>query len=133
MIVHPTAAGYEQALLQYLQQQHQHPVALVESTVPLQPGQVWLAPAQQHVVLGGDSAQPELTCVTGPAIQGACPSADVLFTSGARHCASAAVALRLALGPGDGVQGQREVMRAGGLALAPPLHDWMTDAWQATT
>ncbi|MEY3035914.1 MAG: chemotaxis two-component response regulator [Pseudomonadota bacterium] len=133
VIVHPTAAGYEQALLQYLQQQQQHPVALVESTVPLQPGQVWLAPAQQHMVLGGDSAQPELTCVTGPAIQGACPSADVLFTSGARHCASAAVALRLVLGPGDGVQGQREVMRAGGLALAPPLHDWMTDAWQATT
>jgi two-component system chemotaxis response regulator CheB len=133
VILHPSAAGYAQALLQHLQQQNQHPVAMAEGIVALQPGQVWLAPAEQHVVLGGAASRPELATLAGPAVSAACPSADVLFTSCARRCGSAAVALRLVQGPGDGVQGQREVVRAGGLALAPPLHDWMNDAWLATT
>lgn len=79
----------------------------------LQPGVVWLAPRDHHLVLEGGRLQ----LTHGPREHHTRPAIDPLFVSAARQAGSRVVGVVLSGTGDDGVRGLLAIMAAGGLCL----------------
>lgn len=94
------------------------PVAEAADGVSLEGGGVWIAPGGMHLVVERGSDGLELATRQGPPELSCRPSANVLFRSVARHYGPGALAVVLTGMGRDGLEGCREIRRAGGRVLA---------------
>lgn len=90
------------------------PVLEVEDKQAIEPGHVYLAPRNYHVLMGPNAF--ELT--TDAAIYFARPSIDMLFESAANTFGRDTIGVVLTGANEDGANGQRAIKQAGGLTLA---------------
>lgn len=88
------------------------PVAEAEDKQPLRAGQVWIAPANYHLLVEADRT---LALSVDPPVSFARPSIDVLFESAAEAYGPAAAAVLVTGANADGAAGAAAVKRAGGL------------------
>ena len=84
-----------------------------DDEVRLEPGRVYLAPANYHLLIEGN--QFELS--VDPPVNAARPSIDVLFESVADTCAARTVAVLLTGSSPDGAAGLRAIARRGGITV----------------
>ena len=80
-----------------------------------QPGTVYIAPSDTHLVIGIDC---RLELLRSPPVRFQRPSADVLFESLAKHVGGAAVVIVLSGMGSDGADGAVAVKGAGGRVMA---------------
>lgn len=93
----------------------QFPVSIVKGPTLLQPGKVYVAPAQDaHMAINGLTA----VCDDSPPIAGHRPSANVLFSSMAESLGGSAIGVLLTGMGDDGAVGMRELRRAGSYTIA---------------
>lgn len=84
-----------------------------EDKTPLEPGCVYLAPADYHLLVESGS----LALSVDAPVSYARPSIDVLFESTADAYGSAALGVMLTSSNHDGAEGLQAIKRAGGIAL----------------
>lgn len=101
------------SLLSLLQQASRLPVSEAEDKQPLQEGQVYLAPADYHVLVEQRSLA---LSIDGPVLY-ARPSIDVLFESAADACAGRVIGVILTGASADGAQGLAAIKARGGCAI----------------
>ena len=89
------------------------PVVEPEDKLPLELGQVYLAPSDYHLLVERGS----LALSVDPPVQFARPSIDVLFESVADAYGPAAVGVMLTSASADGAQGALAIKRSGGRVL----------------
>jgi two-component system chemotaxis response regulator CheB len=94
------------------------PVAEAADGTSLDRGGVWIAPGGMHLVVERKRGGLCLGTQQGPAELSCRPSANVLFRSVARHYGPGALAMVLTGMGRDGLEGCREIRRAGGRVLA---------------
>ena len=80
---------------------------------PLQPGVVYLAPPDLHLIVSDG----HVGLNAGPKVRFSRPSIDVLFDSVARVCGPRAVGVLLSGGGSDGAAGLAAIRRAGGATI----------------
>lgn len=107
-----TVAGFS-ALAEVMQRNCPLPIRDAFDKDPLQPGQIYLAPPDYHVLVDGA----RLALSTEGRVQYARPSIDVLFCSAAESFAARVIAVVLTGANRDGVQGARSVKQRGGLVI----------------
>lgn len=90
------------------------PVAEAAGGERLEPGKVFVAPPDRHMVVGADGC---LALSDAPPVRFSRPSADPLFFSVAEHFGAAVVAVVLTGCDGDGSAGVRAVKARGGTVL----------------
>lgn len=84
----------------------------------LQPGQVWIAPGDYHMVLAKEPAGVRIKLNQDPHENSCRPAADVLFRSVAQVYGSSALAVVLTGMGQDGLRGCEAIRAAGGQVLA---------------
>jgi two-component system, chemotaxis family, protein-glutamate methylesterase/glutaminase len=89
------------------------PVIEPEDKLPLQPGHVYLAPSDYHLLV----ERGWLALSVDPPVQYARPSIDVLFESLADAYGPLAVGVMLTSASADGAEGAAAIKRAGGRVL----------------
>jgi two-component system chemotaxis response regulator CheB len=89
------------------------PVIEPEDKLPLQPGHVYLAPSDYHLLV----EHGWLALSVDPPVQYARPSIDVLFESLADAYGPRAVGVMLTSASADGAEGAAAIKRAGGRVL----------------
>jgi two-component system chemotaxis response regulator CheB len=94
-------------------------VEVASNGAPYQPGFVYIAPANQHLVLVDGKMQ----VFRGPRENGARPSIDALFRSAAVHARSRVIAVLLSGRLFDGSAGVRAVQRCGGVGIVQDPSD----------
>lgn len=104
----PLFTGY---LADGLDQQCALEVCEAQAGSRLEPGRIWIAPGDHHMML---SAHGEITLGSGPRENGCRPSADPLFRSVAEHFGPQALAVVLTGMGQDGLAGARAVRERGG-------------------
>lgn len=97
-------------LCELLQRHSALPVTEPEDRTPLQPGNVYLAPAGYHLLVERDV----FFLSVDPPVSNARPSIDVLFDSLAESCGDRVIAVVLTGASDDGAEGARAIRRAGG-------------------
>ncbi|HET9222057.1 MAG TPA: chemotaxis protein CheB [Roseiflexaceae bacterium] len=112
-IVQHRAADAVGALCSFLQGYSRLPVSEIEDKQPISPAQIYLAPADYHVLIetGGFALSTEAP------ILNARPSIDALFESAADAYAAQAIGVILTGASGDGARGLARIKQRGGLAL----------------
>jgi two-component system chemotaxis response regulator CheB len=83
----------------------------------LQPGQAWIAPGDNHLVLGGERARVRLGLHQGPPENSCRPSVDVLFRSAAKLYGDALLGVVLTGMGRDGLRGSEYVRAVGGSVI----------------
>lgn len=109
------AAGFMQALVDWLDGCCSIRVCCAEEGLAPQPGSAYFAPDQRHIEVDDAGL---LRCSAALAPGGHGPSVDVTFHSLARHYRAGAVGVLLTGMGQDGAQGMFDIMRAGGLTIA---------------
>lgn len=89
------------------------PASFAQDGVRLEPGHIYVAPPDRHMVVEGDSLQ----MVRGPRQNRARPSIDPLFRSGARERGRRFIGVILSGTLDDGSAGLVAVRRAGGIGV----------------
>jgi two-component system chemotaxis response regulator CheB len=115
LVVQHITRGYTEGLAAWLKLTVPLPVQLATQTVALQPGHVYLAPDDQHLLVqsrGFATLRP-----IAPA-DSFCPSADVLFTAVATVYKNRALGVVLTGMGDDGVRGLQALAAAGSPTLA---------------
>ena len=111
--LHRAPNGPEGALVSYLRARCRLPVTEAEDKDQIEPGHVYLAPADYHLLV-----EPGRFALSIDApVQYSRPSIDVLFQSAADAYGDATAAVVLTGANDDGCRGLCEVKRRGGLAL----------------
>jgi two-component system chemotaxis response regulator CheB len=109
------------------------PVHEVVDRMPIEPGHVYIAPADYHLYLEGD----HFALSTDDLVNYARPSLDAFFVSAAEWLGREAIAVVLTGGGSDGAAGAKKIMDRGGLVLVqdPKTADglWMPAAAIAAT
>lgn len=90
------------------------PVAEAEEKEPLQPGHIYVAPANYHLMIESDRS---FSLSTDSRVNFARPSIDVLFESAARVYKNKLIGIILTGANSDGANGLKHIKDAGGLAL----------------
>jgi two-component system chemotaxis response regulator CheB len=98
------------AYVRALQVRCRLPVLEAEDKLPIEPGTVYVAPADYHLLV--DDGRFALT-LEGP-VRFSRPSIDVLFESAAQACGDRVVAIVLTGANDDGCRGARAIKAAGG-------------------
>ncbi len=88
------------------------------SGAALQPGQVWIAPGDYHMIVVRNGPQARLLLHQDPPQNSCRPAVDVLFRSVAQTFGTAALAIILTGMGQDGLRGCEAVREAGGQVLA---------------
>jgi two-component system chemotaxis response regulator CheB len=108
------AAPFLEGFARWLSGICSYPVSLVDHRALLEPGRVYLASGDSHLVVDSVSA---LADNSAP-LKSHRPAADVLFSSVARHFGSSAIGVLLTGMGDDGAAGLREMRNAGGMTIA---------------
>lgn len=111
--LHRAANGPEGALVSYLRARSRLPVREAEDKDELEPGHIYLAPADYHLLV--ERGRFALS-IDAPVLYSR-PSIDVLFESAADAYGDATTAVVLTGANEDGCRGLREVKRRGGVTL----------------
>jgi len=109
-IVQHRAKETDSTLALLLQTQTPLRVDEVEDKTPIEPGRVYLAPPDYHLLVGRE----QFSLSTEEPVSHARPSVDVLFDSAACSFGSAVVAVVLTGASADGAKGAAAAKRAGG-------------------
>jgi two-component system, chemotaxis family, protein-glutamate methylesterase/glutaminase len=112
-IVQHRARASEGGLRDLLQAVCRLPVVEPEDKEPIEPGHVYLAPADYHLLVEGD----HLALSTEGPVNYSRPSIDVLFESAAHTCGPHLVAVVLTGANEDGARGAQRVAAGGGTVL----------------
>jgi len=118
LIVQHMPALFTRLFARRLDAQVALPVAEAADATSLDGGGVWIAPGGMHLVVERSRGGLGLLTQQGPAELSCRPSANVLFRSVARHYGPGALAVVLTGMGRDGLEGCREIRRAGGRILA---------------
>lgn len=84
----------------------------------VEPGQVWLAPGDRHMMVELQGNGPVLSLAQGPPENSCRPSVDVLFRSAAKVYGRQLLGVVLTGMGRDGLRGAREIVEAGGRVIA---------------
>jgi two-component system chemotaxis response regulator CheB len=117
VVQHRLAGGPDLAAL--LAPKSTLPVRLAEDNSPILPGTVYLAPADQHLLLD----QNQMRVVRGPREKLARPSIDVLFRSAAVEFGSRVIGVILSGALNDGAAGLEAIRRCGGYSIVQEPSD----------
>ena len=90
------------------------PVEVVNGTVPMKPGRVYLAAGDRHLKIEGSFVSAD----DGPPVYSHRPAGDVLFSSIAKTVGAAGIGVLLTGMGEDGACGLQELRSAGGFTLA---------------
>jgi two-component system chemotaxis response regulator CheB len=112
-ITHHIARHYESRLADILSRAGPLPAHSARDDEPFQPGHIYIAPADRHLVLEPG----RLRLTHGPRENLFRPAIDPLFRSAARHYGPRVAAVLLTGGMGDGAAGLLAVRNAGGVAI----------------
>jgi two-component system chemotaxis response regulator CheB len=93
-------------------------VVEAEAGMPLEPGCVYVAPGDFHMVVSGPAVRARIGITRGVPENSCRPAADVLFRSVARVYRERALAVVLTGMGSDGLDGARAIAGAGGTVLA---------------
>lgn len=107
------SADVDGRLVELLSRKSRLPVEEAEDKSPLQPGHVYLAPPDYHMLV----ERGEIDLSVDAPVSWARPSIDVLFESAAYAYGPATLAVALTGGSNDGAAGAAQVKAAGGLVL----------------
>ena len=117
LVVQHIHARFAPAIAQTLDQVSRAKVQLAEPDLPLRPGHIYLAPGDQHLLLGGTN-QLHTKLRSGELISGHRPSVDALFHSVAKVAGANAVGVLLTGMGADGANGLLAMARAGAPTIA---------------
>ncbi len=116
LVVQHLAAGFAPHLVQWLGSATSLRVSLAEPGARMDPGEVIVAPAHQHLMVDARGRIHLDTSI--PPCEGHRPSGTVLLESLARHCGARAVGLVLTGMGSDGARGLAAIGARGGITLA---------------
>lgn len=97
----------------FLQERTDLAVSEVEDKMPIEPGMLFIAPADYHLLVDRDS----FALSTDPPVRYSRPSIDVTFYSAADAHGAATIGVILTGANSDGSRGLRRIFDRGGLAL----------------
>lgn len=117
LVVQHIHARFAPAIAQTLDQVSRAKVQLAEPDLPLRSGHIYLAPGDQHLLLGGTN-QLHTKLRSGELISGHRPSVDALFHSVAKVAGANAVGVLLTGMGADGAKGLLAMARAGAPTIA---------------
>ena len=117
LVVQHIHARFAPAIAQTLGQVSRAKVQLAEPDLPLRSGHIYLAPGDQHLLLGGTN-QLHTKLRSGELISGHRPSVDALFHSVAKVAGANAVGVLLTGMGADGAKGLLAMARAGAPTIA---------------
>src|SRR5204862_4202623 len=100
-------------LSMFLQERTRLPVAEVEDKMPIEPGTVFVAPADYHLLIDRGN----FTLSTEAPVRYSRPSIDVTFYSAADAYDASTIGVVLTGANADGSRGLRRIFDRGGLAL----------------
>jgi len=112
-LVQHRGSGSDATLVAHLQKHSALPVAEPEDKEVIRRGQLYLAPADYHLLVEGG----HFALSTEAPVWYARPSIDVLFESAAAAYGEAVIGVLLTGANQDGVQGLAAIKRSGGLAV----------------
>jgi two-component system chemotaxis response regulator CheB len=115
LCVQHIAAGFMQALVDWLAACCAIRVCCAEEGLAPQPGTAYFAPDQRHIEVDDAGL---LRCSSALMPGGQRPSVDLTFHTLARHYGAGAVGVLLTGMGQDGAQGMLDIVRAGGLTIA---------------
>jgi two-component system chemotaxis response regulator CheB len=114
VVVQHRGSGDEGVLVDLLNQTSKLKVVDAEDKMPIQPGYVYLAPPDYHLLIEEDGT---LALSTDSHVRSARPSIDVLFESAAQAFGPQVIAVVLTGASADGADGLRCIKEKGGLAV----------------
>jgi len=114
LIVQHLLAGSGDYLAQSLDEKCALHVKEADEKEPIQPGRVYIAPANYHLLVERDET---LSLSVNGSVHYSRPSIDVLFESAARVWGAAVIGVILTGASADGAEGMRMIARRGGLAV----------------
>jgi two-component system chemotaxis response regulator CheB len=114
IVQHRSAGRDHAALVRLLQERATLTVVEAEDKMPLEPGTVYLAPADYHLLV---EERGLLALSTDPPVRSARPSIDVLFQTAADAYRDALVGVLLTGASADGADGLVAVKARGGRAI----------------
>ena len=117
VVVHTRSTGG--VLPQVLGRWSALPVDRAADGADLEPGRVYVAPADRHVLVGGKG----LRVVHGPRENGFRPAVDPLFRSAARSRGPGVIGVILSGALDDGAAGLSAIARGGGIAIVQDPDD----------
>ncbi len=113
IVIHMPSAK-DSRLVTILQSICRRPMVEVEDKQPLEPGHVYVAPPDYHVLVEDGTS---LALSSDEQVNYSRPSIDVLFESAAGVFAEHSLGIILTGANKDGASGLREIIRAGGMGL----------------
>ena len=114
VVVQHMSPGFMEGFAEWLTGVTPFAASVVQGPTKLAPGNCYLAPSNQHVILSGGVAGLD----AGPPVGNHRPSANVLFSSAARAWGSAAIGVLLTGMGDDGASGLADLKGAGAITIA---------------
>lgn len=117
VIVQHIPPVFSRMFAERLNNQTQLIVKEAESGDCVEPGKVFIAPGDQHIMIRKLGERYKLDCFKGERVNGHCPSVDVLFESVAKAAGSSAIGAILTGMGHDGAKGLLSMRRNGAITI----------------
>jgi two-component system chemotaxis response regulator CheB len=114
IIVQHVAPNSDRGCLSVLQEKCHLPISEAEEKTAIRPGQVYLAPADYHLLIEHDKT---FSLSIDPKVNFARPAIDVLFESAADTYGTGVIGVILTGANSDGAKGLKKIKEQGGLAI----------------